>query len=95
MEESPKRNENLGVREGIPVTFTRLASRDTKLWNQPPNDNVEAYTGKHAARRGDRTPQNLIQPRYGLGGSNASDADGDVVNETEAKTDGARGCRHP
>jgi hypothetical protein len=31
-----------------------------------PNKSVEAYTGKHADRRGDRTPQSLIQPRHEL-----------------------------
>jgi hypothetical protein len=55
------------------------------------NEIVEAYTGKHIARRKDRTFQSLIQPRYSLGGSDASDADGDVVNVTEAYTESAIG----
>ena len=28
-----------------------------------PNESYEAYTENHAGRRGDRTPQGLVQPR--------------------------------
>jgi hypothetical protein len=30
-------------------------AREYKHWNQLPNEIVEAYTGNHVARRGDRT----------------------------------------
>src|SRR5215813_1187980 len=39
-----------------------------------PNKSVEAYTGNHADRRGDRTSLSLIQPRY------ETKADGDAFN---------------
>ena len=48
-----------------------------------PNEAGEAYTGNHVARRGDRTPQSLIQPRKG------DNADGDGFNAPEAYTEEA------
>ena len=47
------------------------------------NEPGEAYTGHHVDRRGDRTPQSLIQPRKG------NHADGDGFNAPEAYTEEA------
>ena len=48
-------------KRGIPVPNEPM--REHKLWDQLPNKIVEAYTGNHVARKGDRTPPRLIQPR--------------------------------
>ena len=48
-------------KRGIPVPNEPV--REHKFWDQLPNEIVEAYTGNHAARKGDRTPPGLIQPR--------------------------------
>ena len=78
--------------------LTNHSYRVWQLWRRHdvrPNKTVEAYTGNHVARRGDRTPQSLIQPRK------KHDADGDGVNAPEAHTEGRdlvsvpRVCRGP
>ena len=40
----------------------------TQVSGVKPNETIEAYTGNHVARKGDRNPPNLIQPRYGARG---------------------------
>ena len=44
-------------------------ARDLKAEERRPNETIEAYTGHHVARKGDRTPPGLIQPRYEQGES--------------------------
>ena len=66
--------------------LTNHSYRVWQLWRKHDgtlNEAVEAYTGNHVARRGDRTPQSLTQPRKPL------DADGDGVNAPEANTEAA------
>ena len=47
------------------------------------NETVEAYTGNHVSRRGDRTPLSLDDPdRY-------NEADGEGSNVSEAETEAA------
>jgi len=46
-----EKEKNLGVRAGIPATFTRLASRDTNFWNQP------AKRQRWSVHRETRSPQ--------------------------------------
>jgi len=37
--------------------------KDLPMAEMKPNETIEAYTGNHVARKGDRTPPGLIQPR--------------------------------
>ena len=54
-----------------------------------PNETIEAYTGNHVARKGDRNPPDLIQPRHGARGRKVPNADGNDVNGSEANTESA------
>jgi len=54
-EELLSERENLGVEGEIPANSTSLESRDTNHRYRQPNEIVEAYTGNHVARKGDRT----------------------------------------
>jgi hypothetical protein len=55
-----------------------------------PNETIEAYTGNHVARKGDRTPPGLVYDSLDRAeGRKFRNADGDGVNGSEANTKGA------
>jgi len=82
------RQAKLGAscRVGVPAEkgLTIHSYRVLQLRRWKPNKSVEAYTGKHAGRRRDRTLQSLIQPRYGVLMQMAT-----VLTVSEANTDGS------
>jgi hypothetical protein len=67
-------------------------AKGPKSSRNEPNETIEAYTGNHVARKGDRNPPRLVKRTASIESESESsrNADGDGVNGPEANTESAR-----